>query len=504
MRDIARRLRCIALLVLCGIAATASAEIRLPGMLSDHAVLQRNAPIHIWGWADPGEKLTVNFHDQTISTVATKFGEWSLWLMPERAGGPYVLTIDGSSKVNVNDLLVGDVWFASGQSNMEIPLNGFPNSAVIKNAKEEIAHANLPQVRLIHFKEKSSDVPLNDVTARWTECTPETAAPFSAVAYFFGRELQQREHVPIGLIDATWGGTPIDSWISLTTLGDDASLMPVFANRARFAEDQVRLDQIKTSEKNEDAAALSAHQPLPEHHWHPEEDSWLPAGLYNGMIAPATAYTIKGAIWYQGETDSSSERAPLYHRLFPALISDWRARWKEGNFPFLFVQISSFSSPQEIWGEIRDAQRRTLSVAGTAMAVSLDVGLVNNVHPPDKQTVAARLALAARATVYGENIEFSGPLYRQTTTEGSALRVWFDHAEGLRSTGTNVESFEVAGEDHRFVPATAKIEGETVVVSSTAVSTPRYVRYGWDSFTSANLYNQDGLPASTFTSEPVN
>jgi sialate O-acetylesterase len=504
MQNLATKIRAVAFLALCGIAHVVSAEIRLPQMLSDHAVLQRNAPIHIWGWGEPGEHVTAHFHEQAVSTVTTSRGEWSLWLSPELAGGPYELTVDGSSKVTVHDLLVGDVWFASGQSNMEIPLLGFPSSAVIKNAKEEIAQANHPQIRLLHVIQKSSDVPLDDITGQWTQCTPETTAPFSAVAYFFGRDIQREEHVPIGLIDATWGGTPIDSWISLSTLGSNASLMPVFANRAQFAQNQVRLQEIIASEKSEDAAALAAHQPVPEHHWHPQEESWLPAGLYNGMIAPETSYTIKGVLWYQGETDSAPERAPLYHLLFPALIEDWRAQWKQGDFPFLFVQISSFYSPEEIWGEVRDAQRRTLSVAGTAMAVSLDVGQKDNVHPPDKQTVAARLALAARARVYGENIEYSGPLYRQTTTEGSALRVWFDHAEGLKSKGSQVESFEIAGQDHHFVPADAKIEGDTVVVSSAAIKNPRYVRYGWDTFTTANLYNRNDLPASAFTSEPVN
>jgi sialate O-acetylesterase len=488
-------------LAMCGVVHTVSAEVRLPQMLSDHAVLQREAPIHIWGWAQPGEKLSVHFHDQTVSTTATDLGEWGLWLMPEHAGGPYVLTVDGSSKVTVDDLLVGDVWFASGQSNMEMPLKGFPGSAVVKDAQEEIAHANLPQVRLLHVAIKSSDVPLNDVTGTWTRCNPETAAEFSAVAYFFGREIQQREHIPVGLIDATWGGTPVDSWISLGGLAADSSLMPVFASRARFAQEQVMRTQIIDREKREDAAALAAHQPAPKHSWHPNEVSWTPAGLYNGMVAPETPYTIKGVIWYQGETDSSPERSPMYSRLFPALIADWRKQWREGNFPFLFVQISSFDSVGEIWGTVRDAQRRTLSVAGTAMAVSLDVGDAGNVHPPDKQTVGARLALAARATVYGEKIEYSGPLYRQTTVEGPALRVWFDHAAGLKSKGANLEAFEVAGRDGNFVPATAKIEGESVVVSSPSVAAPRFVRYAWGNATPANLYNQAGLPASTFTSE---
>ena len=284
-------------------------------------------------------------------------------------------------------------------------------------------------------------------------------------------------------------------------LGADASLMPAFANRARFAQNQVRMSQIIANEKREDAAAIAAHQTPPKHRWHPSPESWSPAGLYNGMVAPETAYTIKGAIWYQGETDSAPERAPMYHRLFPTLIKDWRAQWKQGDFPFLFVQISSYHSPGEIWGVVRDAQRRTLSVADTGMAVSLDVGTPDNVHPPDKQTVGARLALAARAMVYGEKTEYSGPLYRQTTTEGSALRVWFDHAEGLRSKGTQVEGFEVAGEDHRFVPATAKIEGESVVVRSPDITAPLFVRYAWQNVTPANLYNQADLPASTFTSE---
>lgn len=500
MEKLSIKLAGVTALALC-CAATLSAEIRLPKMLSDHAVLQREAPIHIWGWADPGEKLTVRFHGQTVPTEATQFGEWSLWLMPEHAGGPYTLTVDGSSKVTVEDLLVGDVWFASGQSNMEMPLSGFPGSAVIKDSKEEIAHADLPQVRLLLVDRKSSDIPLTDITGSWTQCTPATAANFSAVAYFFGREIQQKEHVPIGLIDATWGGTPVDSWISLNSLGADASLMPAFANRAHFAQNQSRSAQILASEKRADEAAIAAHQTPPKHSWHPNQQSWLPAGLYNGMVAPETAYTIKGAIWYQGETDSAPERAPMYHRLFPALIADWRAQWQQGNFPFLFVQISSYNSPGEIWGTVRDAQRQTLSVTDTAMAVSLDVGTPDNVHPPDKQTVGARLALAARAMVYGEKAEYSGPLYRQTTTEGTALRVWFDHAEGLRSRGTQVESFEVAGEDHHFVPATAKIEGESVVVSSPAVTTPLFVRYAWQNVTQANLYNRADLPASTFTSE---
>lgn len=485
------------------LSGSAMAEVRLPHVLSSHAVLQRNSPIHIWGWSNPDETITVRFHDQTRSTTATDLGTWSLWLAPEQAGGPFSLTVQGSSTVTLSDILVGDVWLASGQSNMEIPLNGFPGNAVIKNAQQEIANANLPTVRLLRVEKKSSYYPLDDISATWTDCTPQTAADFSAVAYFFGREINSREHVPIGLIDSTWGGTPVESWISLDGISSDAGLMPLFANWAQFTDGLSNRQLYLAKEQREDAAAAQANQPKPKHPWHPDGISWAPASLYNGMIAPETPYTIKGVIWYQGETNSDPKRAPMYSKLFPALIHDWRDKWKEGNFPFFYVQISSFNSPNEDWGTVRDAQRRTLSVANTAMAVSLDVGQKDNVHPPDKQTVGGRLALAARALVYGEpQLEYSGPLFRTATEEGSAMRIWFDHAKsGLSSHGAALNGFEIAGPDGKFVPATAKIEGETVVVQAEGVSKPSAVRYAWESYTEANLFNKDGLPASTFTTE---
>jgi sialate O-acetylesterase len=489
-----------ALAAMC-LSGTAIAEVRLPNVLSSHAVLQRDSPIHIWGWSNPEETVTVHFHDQTRSAAANELGIWSLWLMPEHAGGPYTLTAQGSSTVTLTDLLVGDVWLASGQSNMEIPLNGFPGNAVIKNAQQEIASANLPTVRLLRVEKKSSFFPQNNISATWTECTPQTAADFSAVAYFFGREINSKEHVPIGLIDSTWGGTPVESWISMDGISSDAGLMPLFADWARFTNSLSNREQTIAAEQHEDALAAQANQPKPKHSWHPDGVSWAPASLYNGMIAPEAPYTIKGVIWYQGETNSDPKRAPMYAKLFPALIADWRERWQQGNFPFFYVQISNFDSPGEDWGTIRDAQRRTLSVANTAMAVSLDVGLKDNVHPPDKQTVAARLVLAARAMVYGEpQLEYSGPLFRTATVEGSAMRIWFDHAKsGLSSHGSTIEGFEIAGTDGKFVPAAAKIEGESVIVQAADVSKPKTVRYAWASYTEANLYNKDGLPASTFT-----
>ena len=489
-------------------ASSLRADIRLPHLLSDHAVLQRDRPIHIWGWATPGAHLTAKFHAQNVSAIANPLGAFSLWLAPESAGGPYTLTISGDgADLTVSDLLVGDVWFASGQSNMEMPLAGFPGNAVVKDAEKEIAAAANPKLRLLVVRNRSSDFPLNDVPDAWTLCTPETAAKFSAVAYFFGREIAARENVPIGLIDSTWGGTPADSWVSMDTLGTHPDLLPAFAARAHFADDQVDLQSQIAAEKAEDDAARAAGKPLPHHDWHPDETSWTPAGLYNGMIAPFIPMSIRGFLWYQGETNSAQDRAAYYHALFASLIRDWRAHFAQGNLPFFFVQISSFDSPTEDWGRVRDAQRRTLQLANTAMAVTLDIGTPDNVHPPDKQTVGHRLALAARHLVYGEaDLPYASPLFRQATAElqpdgTTALRVWFDHAQGLTARGQPVDAFEIAGDDHHFVPALARIDGDTVIVSSSALAHPLYVRYGWMGVMPHNLYNAAGLPASTFTSE---
>ena len=486
------------------VARRACAEIRLPNLLSDHAVLQRGGPIHVWGWATPGAKLTISFHDQTLHAAANDLGEWTANLMPEDAGGPYVLTINGGAdegKKVVADVMVGDVWIASGQSNMEMPLRGFPPTAFVQNAEQEIAAADNPMLRLLLVRHKSSDVPLQDVDGQWSLCTPQTASEFSAIAYFFGKEIAATEHVPIGLIDASWGGTPIDSWVSLDSLGNDPALVSAFSNRAKFADRQKNLQAMIAAEKNADAAALAAGKPKPVHPWHPDEVSWLPAGLYNGMIAPLSAESIKGFLWYQGETDSSPERAPHYSMLFPALIQDWRAHFRQGSLPFLFVQISSFHSPGEEWGVIRDAQRRTLFVANTAMAVSLDVGNPDNVHPADKQKVASRLALAARGLVYGEHVEYASPLFREATTEPGAIRVWFDNANGLNSDGKPLGGFELAGKDHQFIPAAAAIQGNTIVVSTPGMPDPQYVRYGWSNVVSSFFNSHAGLPGATFTSE---
>jgi sialate O-acetylesterase len=486
----------------------AHSEVRLPKMVSSHMVLQRDRPIHLWGWADPGEQVSASMHGASATAKTDDLGHWSLSLPSEKAGGPYSLTVSASNTVTLDDVLIGDVWFASGQSNMEFPLAGFPGNAVMRNGTEEIRNATQPNLRLLHVALKASPYPLQDIqdgsgnTAGWTLCTPETAANFSAVAYFFGREIAAKEHVPIGLIDSSWGGTPAEAWVSMDSLGADAALMPVFAEWAYKSRGHEDFPAMIAAEKREDDAAKAANEPLPKHSWHPNLDSWAPAALYNGMVAPLVNYPIKGVIWYQGESNSDNRRANMYERLFPALITDWRKQWGEGDFPFFFVQLANFkSTPAETWAIIRESQRRTLSLANTGMAVTIDIGNPDNVHPADKQDVGARLALAARAVAYGERVEDAGPMYRQTSVDGSALRVWFDHADGLVAKGGALTGFEVAGDDGKFVTATAQIDGQSIIVSSSSVKSPKYVRYGWENSPVLNLYNSAGLPASPFTSE---
>ncbi len=483
---------------------TMHAEVRLPRILGSRMVLQRDRPIHIWGWSDPGEKVSVSLNGSVQTTSGDNLGRWNIYLAPQSAGGPFQLTVTATNKVVLEDVLIGDVWFASGQSNMEMPLNGFPGSGVVNNAAEEIRNANQPGIRLFLARHATSDYPLNDFETDqgWTQCTPETAAKFSAVAYFFGREIAGRKHVPIGLIDSTWGGTVAEAWTSLEGIAAHPSLMPVFAERARMVADQADLPLRIAAEKREDAEALKTNAPRPQHSWHPDPRSWNPAALFNGMVAPATPFGIKGVIWYQGESNSALRRAPLYEHLFPVLIADWRRQWHEGEFPFLFVQISSFKSDAtEDWPVIREAQRRTLALSHTAMAVTIDIGDPDNVHPADKQTVGLRLALGARAIAYHDNVEYSGPLFRQTSIEAGAARVWFDHAEGLTAKGGTLQGFEIAGDDGQFASATARIDGASVVVTNPQIPNPKYVRYGWQNAPTVNLYNAAGLPASPFTSE---
>jgi sialate O-acetylesterase len=453
-------------------------------------IIQRGLPVHIWGSAEPGEAVSVSFRGVNRDATADLLGRWSVYMPPGEAGGLFDLNIRGGNTLALRDVLVGDVWVASGQSNMELPVSS------AANAQAEIAAAKYPQIRLFKADHKVSDYPLTDISAHgWMLCDPETIAKFSAVAYYFGRDIHQRLKVPVGLIETDWGGTPAEAWTSLHALSADAGLMPVFSEWSKMNADEatVLLERRKEQREHPDKASS----------WHPNEgNSWMPAGLYNAMIAPLTSFPIRGVIWYQGESNTSRGRAPLYARLFQTMIRDWRSAWEEGDFPFLFVQIANFkTSPESMWPEVRDAQRQTLALAHTGMAVTIDIGNPDDIHPKDKQDVGLRLALAARAISYGEKIEYSGPLFRQVTPERDALRVWFDHTgTGLKIKGDALTGFEIAAADRKFVPASARIDNSTVLVSAPGLPAPVYVRYGWAHNPECNLYNSVDLPASPFRS----
>jgi sialate O-acetylesterase len=483
-----------ALIALTGLPL--SAAVTLPAVITDHMVVQRNLPVHIWGWAAPGEAITVTFRGANGATSADSLGQWNVYLPPGDAGGPFPMNIKGDNTIEFSDVLVGDVWVASGQSNMEFSL------VEAINGPAEIAAANHPQIRLFQVEHAVSAYPLDDVKAQpWAACTPETAATFSAVAYFFARQLEEREHVPIGLIETNWGGTPAEAWTSMRGLGADASLIPVFLSWSSLADEfSAKTRRLELARQAQEKAKAEGRKPgdLP---WEPNERlSWSPAGLFNAMIAPLTPYPIRGSIWYQGESNTSADRAPIYRLLFQTMIRDWRRAWGEGDFPFLFVQIANFKA-SSAWPEVREAQRKTLDLVNTGMAVTIDIGDAHNIHPKNKQDVGLRLALAAEAISYGEKVEYSGPLFRQATRSGDSLNVWFDHVQsGLVAKGGVLTGFEIASSDGKFVPADAVIEGDHVSVSSPAVKDPAVVRYAWSSTPDASLFNGAGLPASPFQS----
>lgn len=456
-----------------GAAREASGEVRLPGVISPGMVLQRETEVPIWGWADPGEPVAVrgSWPGAALQTAtATPEGKWLVRLKTPGAGGPYVITVAGQSTVTVDDVLVGEVWVCSGQSNMEWPVS------LSQDAASEIAAADFPEIRHFDVPNRVAFEPQADCGGAWRRCTPQTVPAFTAVGYFFAREVHRRLNVPVGLINATWGGTVAEAWTSeesLSPLKDfDAGLAAVRGARAN------------------PAAAEGAN---------PNQ----PAVLYNGMISPVLGYGIRGALWYQGE--SNRGRGEQYRVLFPALIADWRARWGRGDFPFYYVQIAPYHYGNDTGqtAEIREAQAMTLSVPNTGMVVTMDIGNPADIHPANKQEVGRRLSLWAMARTYGQGgDEYSGPLFAAMTVTGPTARLTFDHADGLRACGGELTGFEVAGPDGRFVPARAVVEVEAVVVSATGVPAPAAVRYGWADAAECNLCNGAGLPASPFRTDP--
>ncbi len=480
-------------------------------LFTDGAVLQRGMPVPVWGTADDGEKVTVKFQGQEVSTTS-KDGKWQVKLAELKAGGPFSMTIEGKNKVEVADVLVGEVWVCSGQSNMEFALG---RSA---EAGASVPKATDPELRLYTVPKLVSDEPLDTIKGKdspgqrsWLASDPESAAKFSAVAYYFGRDLRKALGVPVGLIHSSWGGTNAESWTSRRTLEADPALKGLLDDYAKAlarypaAMEKFRADQAAHRQKV--AAAKAAGKTVPMAPRAPVgPTSPHVSGLYNAMIVPLQPYAIRGAIWYQGEANAG--RAHQYRTLLPAMIKNWRQDWNQGDFPFLIVQLAPFRKIVEEpgdsdWAELRESQLRTAqNLPKTGMAVITDVGDEGDVHPKQKEPVGARLALAARSVAYGEPVVGSGPEYASMDVKGDRVVLRFKNVgAGLAAKDGPLKGFAIAGEDRKFVNAEAEIEGDTVVVHSDKVARPVAVRFGWANYPVVNLWNKDGLPASPFRTD---
>jgi sialate O-acetylesterase len=446
--------------VCCVLVATwatiTTAAVKLPAVIGDNMVLQRGRPVPIWGWADKGEEVTVAVAGQTRTAKADADGRWKVVLDKLDLGDPLEMTVKGSSgtAIVLKNILVGEVWVCSGQSNMEFGLAG------CNNAQQEIAAAQYPKLRLFTVLKNNTPQPQVDCKGNWAECSPAVVPGFSAVAYFFGRDVFLKLGVPVGLIHTSWGGTAAQLWTSRKVLESDPVLKGLVPGGS---------------------------------------------GLYNGMIAPLIPYAIRGAIWYQGESNIGG--AVQYRTLFPAMIANWRADWGQGEFPLGFVQIAPFfygGQDPALCAELREAQLLTLKASpNTGMAVIMDIGELKDIHPKNKQDVGKRLALWALAKVYDQKLVYSGPIYESMTIEGRKIRLQFRHVVGglVSSDGKPLVQFTIAGADQKFVPATAEIDGKTILVHSDQVAEPVAVRYAWRHDAQPNLANKAGLPASPFRTD---
>ncbi|MEI9898223.1 MAG: sialate O-acetylesterase [Chthoniobacter sp.] len=492
----------LALALSIAAARHAEAAVKLPALFSDHAVLQRGMPIPVWGTADPGEEVTVTLNGDPQKTKAGADGKWKVSLPATKAAESLTLTVKGTNTLTVNDVAVGEVWVNSGQSNMAFTLKGDINAEAAAAASTD------PQLRFFTVGANASDTPLDTVGGRWVSASPGTSPLFSAVGYYFARELRKTLQVPVGMLSSSVGGTPAEAWTSHEALTANPDLKDIFAAQAsaiqlwptavaNFQKNEARL--LAAWQANVEKAKAAGNPPprkpvAPED---PTKNKRRPSGLYNAMIAPLQPYGIRGAIWYQGE--ANSQRGKQYRTLFPTMIADWRKAWGEGDFPFFFVQIAPHIGQTP---ELREAQLLTSqNVPHTAIAVITDFGEPTNIHPKHKEPVGLRLSLAARALAYGEKIEYSGPTFDSLQVDGNKAALKFQHAAGLMAKDGDLKGFTIAGEDKNFVPAKAEIKGDIVTVSADSVTKPVAVRYGWARVPDVNLYNGAGLPASPFRTD---
>jgi sialate O-acetylesterase len=637
-------------IIICSLTGLSMANVKPARIFSSNMVLQQGQENPVWGWAEKGEKITISFAGKTITIKADKAGKWSAKLPSLDYGGPYEMTIKGKNSIHFENILIGEVWICSGQSNMEMPLEGW-GDAPVEGSAQTIASANYPKIRLFTVSKKISQTPVQDLdNGEWLVCSPATVAAFSAVGYYFGRNLNQELNVPIGLIHTSWGGTVAETWASSQTIENDPDFKDKLKELAGFdmakyheqklAAIKALLKEIPTKDQGlVNGVAVYADPILNDASWaeispaklweesgydnidgiawyrktieltseqakaaseinlgaiDDNEITWIngikigatnkynakriysipantlkagknviairvedtgnggglyggtddkflqigdkklsladqwkfkvteaqisskdigpndyPTLLYNGMLNPIIPYGIKGAIWYQGE--SNADRAKQYQRVFPDMIKDWRTHWNQGDFTFLFVSLANYMEAakppyESAWAELREAQTKTLALPKTGMALAIDLGDAVNIHPKNKQDVGKRLALAGLKVAYGKDIVYSGPMYQSVRFEGNKALISFTETGGglvVKNKYGYVTEFSIAGADKKFVWAKAKVTGKnTVEVSSDEVKNPVAVRFGWaNNPDGLNLYNQEGLPANPFRTD---
>ena len=478
------------------------AEVKLPAVHSDNMVLQQQDDARFWGWATPGEQVEVAGswdEPSSVTVTAGDDGKWKTSLKTPKAGGPYTITVKGSNTISLKNVLIGEVWVCSGQSNMEFRL---PHAT---DGEQEVEEANYPQIRFFNVSGAAVAHPADDVKGQWVACEPKTAGNFFAVPYFFARKIHKELDVPIGLICPAMGATPARAWTSGKMLLEK----DMYANEVKQVSDPETIAKAKAKYEAEmvtwhEAAAKAKAEGAPEPgrpRGLPRIGARWPSALFNGMISPLTASTIKGVIWYQGENDVTG--LPWYKPLFPNLIQSWRDAWGLGDFPFYHVQLPPYDYKHSNSALLREVQMKSLSMKNVGIAVTLDLGDYDDVHPPHKKEVGERLALWALAKDYGQKgLVHCGPIYQSMEVEGGKVRLLFDHTgSGLVAKDGKLANFVIAGVDQKFVPAEATIEDETVVVWSGQVAEPVAVRYAFDNAGVPSLFNREGLPASSFRTD---
>ncbi len=490
-------LRLVAATIFLGSPGSVTADVVVPNIFSDSMVLQRGQNNRVWGRADAGENVTVTIGDQSHQTVADADGNWHVMLSPLFVGAPLTLSVKGNNEIRVSDVLVGEVWICSGQSNMAWTVNRS------NDADLEGAAADFPRIRMINFPRVGAQEPVwTHDESSWMVCSPATVGEFSAVGYFFGRQIHQIINVPVGLINNAWGGSACEAWVRRDLLAADPDYQPMLQ---RWGVMQDTYEELKSrpSLNEEQKKELSGLQrQLGGNH--------NPSNIYNGVLKSHLGYGIRGAIWYQGESNAS--RAWQYRKLFPLMISNWRDEWGQDDFPFYWVQLADFRSEtsepgESSWAELREAQTMTMDkLPNTGEAVIIETGEAYDIHPKNKQTVGRRLARWALAREYGISIPYRSPRYSSMETSGSTVTLTFDHAgSGWRTFDVGeVRGFTIAGDDRKFVHAQARIldDGRIEVSSqNVSVSVPVAVRYGWADNPIVNMFNNSGLPLTPFRTD---